>query len=93
MVDKFQFPVSGDDSKLREGLITKALGKLKDVQQTIREENMVYWVNSSAIEKLGHSHYQGPKLAETRKAGRGRTRGGRTGASKFSRTNKKRGQH
>ncbi|KAG0676340.1 Cu-binding protein [Pichia californica] len=65
MIEKFQLPASDDPPGLRERLLIRARSKLQELEIEHREENMVLWVNSYAIEEQGYTHYIGPKVVSS----------------------------
>lgn len=78
MVRLLQLPTSDDTPELREKLLVRANAKLDELDLQNREENMALWVNSTAIEKQGYTHYDGPRIVSSTRTGRGRKgRGGR----------------
>ncbi len=54
----------------------EAQEELKLIGKDLERENVLQWVNSSALEKLGHTHYEGPKV-EPKKNSKKKKRGRR----------------
>lgn len=80
MVDNLQLPSESDTLEFRAKLIRRAKEKLSHLEAVQRENNMILWVNSSAIEKQGYTHYDGPKVVAPPRNPRNK-RGGRHGNS------------
>ena len=89
MVRLLQLPSSEDPPELREKLLIRARAKLGELDALNREENMILWVNSAAIEKYGYTHYEGPRIINSSRAGRGNKKGR---GSKSSRGTRGRGR-
>ena len=75
MVNNFELPKRCDPSDLREKLLKKAHVKLEKLEDEHREENIVLWVNSAAIEKQGYTHYDGPKIIPPARNNRNKSKG------------------
>lgn len=67
MVRKYELPSALDPPDLRGSLLSKANHQLSKHYAARRAENMASWVNSAAIEKLGHTHYAGPIIVKAKK--------------------------
>lgn len=89
MVRLLQLPGSDDPPELRTNLLIRARAKLGELDALNREENMILWVNSAAIEKNGYTHYEGPRIINSSRASRGNKKGR---ASKSSRGSRGRGR-
>jgi hypothetical protein len=88
MIDQLQLPKITDPIKLRDQLIIGAKNRLKELEEAHREENMALWVNSTAIEKQSHSHYEGPRIVKSTRSGRGGRSGRGNASSKSGRGSK-----
>lgn len=92
LIDQRVLPDDSLPTKDRNEMILRAKQKLEKLEALKREEDLLFWVNSSAIENLGHSHYEGPPVVEvstrTRPSrGRGRGRGRKIGGRPSGRKN------